>query len=121
MKRAHRLAVLTAAATCVLIVFGGLVTNTGAALAVPDWPTTFGHNMFLFPWSQMIGGVFYEHSHRLLGATVGLLTLALAAALWRRGGARVGHEPAEDDQHASRGRGQHGQPVRPSHPSRLRQ
>jgi cytochrome c oxidase assembly protein subunit 15 len=86
VRLAHRLAVLTAAATCVLIVFGGLVTNTGAALAVPDWPTTFGHNMFLFPWSQMAGGVFYEHSHRLLGALVGVLTLALAAALWRRGG-----------------------------------
>jgi cytochrome c oxidase assembly protein subunit 15 len=86
MRLAHRLAVLTAAATCMLIVFGGLVTNTGAALAVPDWPTTFGHNMFLFPWSGMVGGVFYEHSHRLLGAVVGLLTLALAAALWSRGG-----------------------------------
>jgi cytochrome c oxidase assembly protein subunit 15 len=86
VRRAHRLAVLTAAATCVLIVFGGLVTNTGAALAVPDWPTTFGHNMFLFPWSQMVGGVFYEHSHRLLGSLVGLLTLALAAVLWPRGG-----------------------------------
>ena len=86
VRLAHRLAVLTAAATCVLIVFGGLVTNTGAALAVPDWPTTFGHNMFLFPWSQMVGGVFYEHSHRLLGALVGALTLALAGALWRRGG-----------------------------------
>jgi cytochrome c oxidase assembly protein subunit 15 len=86
VRRAHRLAVLTAAVTCVLIVFGGLVTNTGAALAVPDWPTTFGHNMFLFPWSQMVGGVFYEHSHRLLGSLVGLLTLALAATLWPRGG-----------------------------------
>ncbi len=86
MRLAHRLAVLTAAATCVLIVFGGLVTNTGAALAVPDWPTTFGHNMLLFPWSEMVGGVFYEHSHRLLGALVGLLTLGLAAALWPRGG-----------------------------------
>ncbi|HET7340655.1 MAG TPA: COX15/CtaA family protein [Methylomirabilota bacterium] len=86
MRLAHRLAVLTAAATCVLIVFGGLVTNTGAALAVPDWPTTFGQNMFLFPPSQMVGGVFYEHSHRLLGALVGLLTLGLAAALWRCGG-----------------------------------
>jgi cytochrome c oxidase assembly protein subunit 15 len=78
----HRLAVLTAAATLVLIVAGGLVTNTGAALAVPDWPTTFGHNMFLFPWSGMVGGVFFEHSHRLLGALVGLLTLGLALALW---------------------------------------
>jgi cytochrome c oxidase assembly protein subunit 15 len=84
---AHRLALGTAVATAVLIVFGGLVTNTGAALAVPDWPNTFGHNLFLYPWSGMVGGVFYEHSHRLLGATVGLLTLALAAALWRRGGA----------------------------------
>lgn len=84
----HRLALATTTATLVLILFGGLVTNTGAALAVPDWPTTFGHNMFLYPWSQMVGGVFYEHSHRLLGSLVGLLTLALAAALWRQGGAR---------------------------------
>lgn len=83
---AHRLALVTVAATFVLILFGGLVTNTGAALAVPDWPSTFGHNMFLFPWSGMIGGVFYEHTHRLLGAVVGLLTLALAGFLWPRGG-----------------------------------
>lgn len=82
---AHRLAVATTVATFVLILFGGLVTNTGAALAVPDWPTTFGHNMFLYPWSQMVGGIFYEHSHRLLGAMVGLLTLALAASLWPAG------------------------------------
>jgi cytochrome c oxidase assembly protein subunit 15 len=86
MRLAHRLAVLTAAATGALIVLGGLVTNTGAALAVPDWPTTFGENMFLFPPSRMVGGVLYEHGHRLLGALVGALTLALAAALWRCGG-----------------------------------
>jgi cytochrome c oxidase assembly protein subunit 15 len=85
LKGAHRLALLTGGATLVLIVFGGLVTATGSALAVPDWPTTFGHNMFLYPWSQMVGGVFYEHSHRLLGALVGLLTLGLAAQLWRVG------------------------------------
>jgi heme a synthase len=83
---AHRLALATAAVTAVLIVFGGLVTNTGAALAVPDWPSTFGHNMFFFPWSGMVGGVFYEHGHRLLGATAGAFTVALAAALWLRGG-----------------------------------
>src|SRR5687767_10656795 len=83
---AHRLALVTVAATFVLILFGGLVTNTGAALAVPDWPTTFGYNMFLFPWSEMVGGIFYEHSHRLLGSLVGLLTIALAAVLWRAGG-----------------------------------
>src|SRR5262249_52609841 len=86
MTLAHRLAVVTAAATGVLIVFGGLVTNTGAALAVPDWPSTFGHNMFLYPWSGMVGGVFYEHSHRLLGALVGALTVALAVVLWPTGG-----------------------------------
>ncbi len=79
---AHRLAVALCAATFVLILFGGLVTSTGAALAVPDWPTTFGYNMFLFPWSKMVGGILYEHSHRLLGAVVGLLTIALAATLW---------------------------------------
>jgi cytochrome c oxidase assembly protein subunit 15 len=83
---AHRLALVTAAATFVLILAGGLVTNTGAGLAVPDWPTTFGHNMFLYPWSAMVDGIFYEHSHRLIGSVVGLLTLALAAALWRAGG-----------------------------------
>jgi heme a synthase len=85
-RSAHRLAVLTAGATFVLILFGGLVTNTGAALAVPDWPTTFGQNMFLYPWSRMVGGIFYEHSHRLIGAVVGLLTVMLAATLWRAGG-----------------------------------
>jgi cytochrome c oxidase assembly protein subunit 15 len=79
----HRIALATACATFLLILAGGLVTNTGAGLAVPDWPTTFGHNMFLFPWSGMVGGIFYEHSHRLLGSAVGLLTLALGAALRR--------------------------------------
>jgi len=86
MKRGvHRLAVVTALATLVLILFGGLVTNTGAALAVPDWPTTFGHNMFLYPWSQMVGGIFYEHSHRLFATGVGVLTIVLAVLLWRGG------------------------------------
>jgi len=85
-RSAHLLALTTAGATFVLILFGGLVTNTGAALAVPDWPTTFGHNMFLYPWSRMVGGIFYEHSHRLIGAAVGLLTLILGVTLWRAGG-----------------------------------
>ena len=79
---AHRLALALCAATFVLILVGGLVTNTGAALAVPDWPTTFGYNMFLFPWSKMVGGILYEHSHRLLGAAVGMLTVALGVTLW---------------------------------------
>ena len=73
---------MTAGTTFLLILAGGLVTNTGAGLAVPDWPTTFGHPMFLYPWSKMVGGVLYEHSHRLIGSMVGLLTLALALVFW---------------------------------------
>jgi len=82
------LAAAVPVATLGLIVAGGLVTNTGAALAVPDWPTTFGENPFLYPWSRMVGGVLFEHSHRLIGAGVGLLTVCLGVALWcteRRG------------------------------------
>jgi len=76
----HRLAVATTGVTMLLIYVGGVVTNTGSAMAVPDWPTTFGYNMFTYPWSQMVGGIFYEHSHRLLGSVVGMLTVSLA--LW---------------------------------------
>jgi cytochrome c oxidase assembly protein subunit 15 len=71
-------------ATFPLLFIGGLVTSKGAGLAVPDWPTTFGYNMFLYPWSKMIGAVFYEHSHRLFASFVGLLTIALAVAFWLR-------------------------------------
>ena len=78
----HRLAVATSATTVLLILVGGLVTNTGSGLAVPDWPTTFGYNMFTYPWSRMVGGIFYEHSHRLIGSAVGVLTVAFAASLW---------------------------------------
>jgi heme a synthase len=78
----HRLAVITACATFPLLFIGGLVTSKGAGLAVPDWPTTFGYNMFLYPWSKMVGNIFYEHSHRLVASAVGLLTIALALSLW---------------------------------------
>jgi cytochrome c oxidase assembly protein subunit 15 len=78
----HRLAVVAACATFPLLFIGGLVTSTGAGLAVPDWPTTFGYNMFLYPWAKMVGGIFYEHSHRLVGSFVGLLTIFLAVAFW---------------------------------------
>ena len=80
----HRLAVVLVCATFPLLFIGGLVTGKGAGLAVPDWPTTFGYNMFLYPWSKMVGNIFYEHSHRLVASFVGLLTIALAVALWRR-------------------------------------
>ena len=78
----HRMAVILACATFPLLFIGGLVTSLGVGLAVPDWPTTFGYNMFLYPWSKMIGGIFYEHSHRLVASCVGLLTIALALTLW---------------------------------------
>src|SRR5512132_4020986 len=80
----HRLAIVLACATFPLLFIGGLVTSKGAGLAVPDWPTTFGHNMFLYPWSKMIGNIFYEHSHRLVASFVGLLAIALAVAFWLR-------------------------------------
>jgi heme a synthase len=80
----HRFALLTALVTFPLLFVGGLVTSTGSALAVPDWPTTFGYNLFLYPLSRMVGGVLYEHSHRLLGALVGLLTIILTLGLWLR-------------------------------------
>lgn len=69
---------LTAVATLGLIALGGLVTSHGAGMAVPDWPTTYGYNMFLFPISQWVGGIFYEHTHRLYASGVGLLTVVLA-------------------------------------------
>lgn len=77
----HRFAVFTAVATLALISVGGLVTSHGAGMAVPDWPNTYGYNLFFFPFSAWIGGVFYEHSHRLAGAAVGLLTVILVAWL----------------------------------------
>jgi cytochrome c oxidase assembly protein subunit 15 len=80
----HRLALTTAGTTLFLLFVGALVTSKGVGLAVPDWPTTFGHNMFLFPWARMVGGVFYEHSHRLVASGVGFLTLVLAVCLWLR-------------------------------------
>ena len=72
----------TAIATLLLICSGGMVTSKGVGLAVPDWPTTFGYNMFMFPVSQWVGGVLFEHSHRLGGSFVGTLTIILAAWLW---------------------------------------
>lgn len=75
----HRFAVLTAASTLLLIVAGGLVTSTGSGLAVPDWPLSYGQ---LFP--PMVGGVLFEHGHRMIAATVGLLTLILACWIFAR-------------------------------------
>lgn len=76
----HGIAVLAALSTFLLIVVGGLVTSKGAGMSVPDWPTTYGYNMFLFPYSRWVGGIFWEHSHRLLASGIGFVTLVLAAA-----------------------------------------
>ena len=75
----HRFAVATAVATLALIVAGGLVTSTESGLSVPDWPLSYGRLM-----PPMVGGVFYEHGHRMVATTVGILTVILAAWLARR-------------------------------------
>src|SRR5947199_9773037 len=79
----YRFAWFLAAATLLLICSGGMVTSKGVGLAVPDWPTTFGYNMFMFPVSNWIGGVLFEHTHRLIASTVGFLTIILAVWIWR--------------------------------------
>jgi cytochrome c oxidase assembly protein subunit 15 len=78
----HRFAKLVAACTTLLILAGSFVTSTESGLSVPDWPTTYGWNMFTFPPSMWVGGIFYEHGHRLIASTVGLLTTILAVWLW---------------------------------------
>lgn len=77
-----RFAIIACFATLLLISVGGVVTGFDAGLAVPDWPNTYGYNMFLFPLAKMTGGVYYEHSHRLFGALVGLTMLALTIHLF---------------------------------------
>ena len=85
----HRFAVLTTVATYALLFLGGLVTSTGSGLAVPDWPLSFGQ---VFP--AMVGGVLFEHGHRLAATTVGLLTLVLS--IWTVvGEARPGDDLSE--------------------------
>jgi heme a synthase len=78
----NRFAWFTAVATLLLICSGGMVTSKGVGLAVPDWPTTFGYNMFLFPVSRWVGGIFFEHTHRLIASAVGFLTIILAGWLF---------------------------------------
>lgn len=80
----HRFAVVVAAATLLLIAAGGLVTSTESGLSVPDWPTTYGQNPFTFPISKWVGGIRFEHTHRLIASTVGVLTVVLAIWLARR-------------------------------------
>src|SRR4051794_27423302 len=83
MNWLHRYTKLVVAATVLLIAAGGMVTSTGSGLSVPDWPTTYGWSMFSFPMSKWVGGIFYEHGHRLIASTVGFLTVILAVWTWR--------------------------------------
>ena len=81
----HRLAVLLVCATFPLLWVGGLVTSYHAGMAVPDWPTTYGYNLFAYPWQTWVLGpwdLFIEHGHRLFAATVGMLTIALVVVVW---------------------------------------
>ena len=78
----HRFSQFVVGCTVLLVLAGSLVTSTGSGLAVPDWPTTYGWNMFTFPPSKWVGGIFYEHGHRLIASTVGFLTIVLAAWIW---------------------------------------
>jgi len=82
----HRWAVVLACATFPLVWVGGLVTTTDAGMAVPDWPTTYGYNLFLYPWQTWLSGpwdLFVEHGHRLLAAMVGMIAMGLVAVFWR--------------------------------------
>jgi len=75
----HRFTVFTAWATFILIIAGALVTSNDAGLSVPDWPTSYGHVFRLPPW---VGGVRYEHSHRVIAGFTIFLTAAIALWTW---------------------------------------
>ena len=81
----HRFATFTAAATFLLIVAGALVTSNDAGLSVPDWPTSFGHSPISYSYFRvpLVGGVKYEHGHRMVAEMIGLLTIVLAIWTWR--------------------------------------
>ena len=78
----RRLSKLLVLSTLLLIFAGALVKSHEVGLSVPDWPTSYGYQMFAFPLSDMIGGIFYEHGHRMIAAIVGLLTLILAFSIY---------------------------------------
>ncbi len=72
--------------TFLVVGLGGLVTTTKAGMAVPDWPSTYGYNLFLYPWETWVFGprdLFVEHGHRLAASAAGLVTIVLALLLWR--------------------------------------
>jgi cytochrome c oxidase assembly protein subunit 15 len=76
----HRFAIFTACATFILIIAGALVTSNDAGLSVPDWPTSFGS---LYKIPHMVGGVRFEHTHRMIAEFIGFLTIIIAIWTWR--------------------------------------
>lgn len=76
----HRFAVVLACWTFLLIIAGALVTSNDAGLSVPDWPTSFGS---LYKIPKLVGGVKFEHTHRMIAQVAGLLTIILAIWTWR--------------------------------------
>ena len=78
-RNLHRFAVFTACCTFLLVIAGALVTSNDAGLAVPDWPLSYGS---LLP--PMVGGIMYEHGHRMIATLVGILTIILAVWTWRK-------------------------------------
>ena len=72
------------AATCALIFVGGKVKSHDAGLSVPDWPTSYGQNMLLYPISDWDGGIFYEQSHRVVAFSVGVMSIVLCGWLFLR-------------------------------------
>jgi len=78
----HRFSQFTAACTILLILAGSLVTSHDAGLSDPDWPTSYGWNMFTFPPSMWVANILYEHGHRLIASSVGFLTIILTIWLW---------------------------------------
>jgi cytochrome c oxidase assembly protein subunit 15 len=83
----HAFFVVASALVFLMLVTGGLVTGMEAGLAVPDWPNSYGHNMLLYPLTEMVSpdndGVFFEHAHRLTGMFVGLTSLIMVVCAWR--------------------------------------
>ncbi|WP_146592821.1 COX15/CtaA family protein [Novipirellula galeiformis] len=85
-RTVHRLAILVVCLTWPLIWVGGMVTTYDAGMAVPDWPNTYGYNLFLYPYKTWLLGpfdLFMEHGHRLLGALLGFTAIGLVIAAWR--------------------------------------
>ncbi|MBL0177443.1 MAG: COX15/CtaA family protein [Ignavibacteria bacterium] len=77
-----RASMVLAVGTVLLIAKGGLVHSAGAGLSVPDWPNTYGQNMFTFPLEKWTGGIFYEHFHRLIASGIGVITIVVAVWVW---------------------------------------